>query len=91
NNVLLTGDATLSVLSPQALFGGVDILKVPHHGSKTALDEEILKLIAPQIAVISAGKNNSFGHPAPETISLLEKYGIKIRRTDLEGEIILVP
>ena len=91
NNILLTGDAALSVIGPQDGFGGVDIFKVPHHGSKTSLDETVLKLISPKIAVISAGKDNSFGHPAPETISLLEKYGTKIRRTDLEGEIILTP
>lgn len=91
NNILLMGDATLSVLSPQNLSGGVDILKVPHHGSKTALDEAVLAQIAPKIAIISVGKDNSFGHPAPETISLLEKYGVKIRRTDLEGEIVLSP
>lgn len=91
NTILLMGDAALSVLDPQDGFGGVDIFKVPHHGSKTALDEAILAQIAPKIAVISVGRDNPFGHPAPETISLLEKYGIKIRRTDLEGEIFLTP
>lgn len=91
NTILLTGDAALSVIGPQDGFGGVDIFKVPHHGSKTSLDEAVLKLISPEIAVISVGRDNSFGHPAPETISLLEKYGIKIRRTDLDGEIVLTP
>jgi competence protein ComEC len=91
NNYLLTGDADASV-QPLILAGspdlsGITVLKVPHHGGRDSLLPEFLQIVNPARAVISVGKNNSFGHPAPETISLLEKQGVKIQRTDLEGEI----
>jgi competence protein ComEC len=89
--ILLTGDSSLSNLNFLNDLSNLEILKVPHHGSRDSLDEDILKILNPKTAVVSAGKGNSFGHPAPETISLLEKYGIKTRRTDLEGEIIIAP
>ena len=64
-----------------------DILKVGHHGSNTSTCEEWLKYLNPKEAIISCGKNNKFGHPNKEVVSLLNKYKIKIRRTDLEGTI----
>lgn len=64
-----------------------DILKIPHHGSKNGTSEELLKMANPKEAVISVGKDNKFGHPHAETIQLLESAGIKIRRTDEEGDI----
>jgi len=44
----------------------------------------------PQIAVISLGKNNSYGHPHQEVLDILNKYGIKILRTDLDGDIKII-
>jgi competence protein ComEC len=64
-----------------------DILKVSHHGSKYATSEEFLKAVSPQEAVISVGKNNSYGHPAPEITQKLLKRGVKIYRTDEMGDI----
>lgn len=64
-----------------------DILKVPHHGSKTSSSELFLKKVQPQIAVISVGRNNPYGHPYEAILQRLEKHDIGIRRTDKEGDI----
>ena len=64
-----------------------DILKVGHHGSNTSSSEEWIKYTSPEVAIISCGKNNRFGHPNKEVVTLLNKYQIKMRRTDLEGTI----
>ena len=65
-----------------------DILRVGHHGSNTSTCEEWIKYVTPEEAVISVGKNNRFGHPNKEVINVLNKYKIKIRRTDIEGTIV---
>lgn len=65
------------------------VLKVSHHGSKYSTGEAFLNLTNPQIAIISAKKNNSYGHPHQETIERLENRNIKIYRTDKLGTIIL--
>jgi competence protein ComEC len=64
-----------------------DVLKVGHHGSRTASSESIITLIRPQYAVISAGINNKFKHPHPETINILQKEKARILRTDLSGTV----
>lgn len=64
-----------------------DVLKVGHHGSNTSTTEAFLHMLRPTYAVISAGKNNRYGHPNSEVISLLEAEGVVIYRTDLEGAI----
>ncbi|MBP5574193.1 MAG: MBL fold metallo-hydrolase, partial [Bacilli bacterium] len=64
-----------------------DILRVGHHGSNTSTCEEWIKFVTPEEAVISVGKGNKFGHPNKEVIAVLNKYKIKIRRTDIEGTI----
>ena len=64
-----------------------DILKAGHHGSDTSTCAEWLDAITPETAIISCGKNNSYGHPKPSVVRLLEDRGIKIRRTDVEGTI----
>ncbi len=64
-----------------------DYLKVGHHGSNTSTSEEFIKKVRPQEAIISCGYNNRYKHPHEETINILKKYDIKIRRTDLEGTI----
>ena len=65
-----------------------DVLKVPHHGSRSIVPE-LLKLVKPEAAVISVGEHNSFGHPAPSTVELLEEVGAGIYRTDLDGAVIV--
>ncbi|MCX6806599.1 MAG: MBL fold metallo-hydrolase [Candidatus Berkelbacteria bacterium] len=64
-------------------------LKVPHHGSKDALDQKFLDSVAPKMAIISVGKN-SFGHPTQETIQKLKNKGVEIKRTDQDGTIKVV-
>ena len=65
-----------------------DVLKVAHHGSKYSTSNEFLKIVNPEIAVISVGKN-SYGHPTPEALQRLENFGIHILRTDESGDIII--
>ena len=65
-----------------------DILRVGHHGSNTSTSEDWIKFTSPEVAIISVGKNNKFGHPNKEVINVLNKYKIKIRRTDIEGTIV---
>jgi len=87
---LFTGDIYQSVekqLLKKRLDLTADILKVAHHGSKTSTCEEFLSKVNPEIAVISVGKENRYGHPHLKTLVLLRKYGIKILRTDIEGDI----
>jgi len=88
---LLTGDAGFK--SEEEILGKgydlkADLLKVGHHGSKYSTSAEFLQAVRPKIAVISVGKNNQYGHPAPETIQKLRQAGIKIYRTDESGTII---
>jgi len=67
-----------------------DVLKIGHHGSKTSTAPEFIEKVLPEIAVIQCGKDNSYGHPHPETLETLEKYGINILRTDLNGDIKII-
>lgn len=86
---ILMGDADRTVQKDIVLYNNLmplDILKYPHHGSKTGMDKTFLELIKPKEAVISVGKN-SYGHPTTEALDLLKSERVKIRRTDLEGEI----
>ncbi len=65
-----------------------DVLKVGHHGSRTSTSEEFLEAVFPEVAVIMAGEGNRFGHPHRETLEKLEEHGVKIKRTDLHGDIV---
>lgn len=90
-DTLLTGDAPLRYASEgQASSSNIDVLKISHHGSKTGTDEESLRKFTPALAVISVGKNNRYGHPSKETLGLLGELGIKILRTDEDGEVEVV-
>ena len=87
---LFTGDAErdeLRALIDAGLVGAVDVYKVGHHGSKNALDDEVAAVLSPRIALVSAGANNRYGHPAPETLERLEAVGATVRRTDEEGDV----
>ncbi len=65
-----------------------DIVKVAHHGSHTSSSEEFVKTAKPKYAVISVGKHNSFGHPAPSIVKRWIRSGASILRTDKEGAIL---
>ncbi|CUP22213.1 beta-lactamase domain-containing protein [Clostridium baratii] len=66
-----------------------DVLKLGHHGSTTSTTEKFLKKVNPSIGVISCAPNNDYGHPHKETLKKLEKYKVKVYRTDKDGTITL--
>ncbi|MBL7142157.1 MAG: MBL fold metallo-hydrolase [Candidatus Pacebacteria bacterium] len=93
NSFLFTGDAFQSVekqLVGKGIFIESDILKVGHHGSKTSSSREFIEEVSPEVAVISVGKDNKYGHPNQETLDTLTKYGIRIFRTDEQGDIKII-
>ena len=67
-----------------------DVLKTAHHGSGNSTTEEFLKTAAPQYAFISAGKNNSYGHPHKETLERLKDAGAIVYSTQEEGAVTIV-
>jgi competence protein ComEC len=93
NSFLFTGDISdksekeLMIKSDVAI--NADVLKVAHHGSKYSTSEKFLEFVSPEFAVICVGKN-SYGHPTPEVLQRLEKFGIKVLRTDTNGNVKFV-
>jgi competence protein ComEC len=89
---LLTGDAEREseneMLLSSAVSPKADVLKVGHHGSNSSTSAAFLKAVAPKYAVICVGKDNKYGHPSQTTINRLKRAGVKIYRTDLNGNII---
>ena len=65
------------------------VLKVPHHGSLTSSTEPFITRLHPTVAVISAGRGNAFGHPAPAVVSRYESHGASIYRTDQDGAVTI--
>lgn len=63
------------------------LLKIGHHGSRTSTTPEFLSAVSPQIALISDGKNNHFGHPRPEVLERLQEHHTQTYRTDLHGAV----
>jgi beta-lactamase superfamily II metal-dependent hydrolase len=91
-DALLTGDIGPKIISEIIRTGKVrevEYIKIPHHGSKNGLTKELLDMVSPEIAVISVGKN-SFGHPHREVLNLLGEYGIRIKRTDEDGDVEVI-
>ncbi len=64
-----------------------DVLKVGHHGSRNSTMPEFLEKVHPQVALISAGTENPYGHPSPEVLERLGEAGVRILRTDKNGAI----
>ncbi len=91
NSFLFTGDIE-SGAEREILEGGenieVDVLKIAHHGSKYSTSEEFLDAVSPKTAVISVGAKNSYGHPTEAVLTALNSRGIKIFRTDENGDIV---
>ena len=89
-DMLVTGDAPaeaeLSLIAAQSL-PDTELLIVGHHGSLTSSDESFLQSIRAEEAVISVGRNNSYGHPAWETLERLRAAGMRVHRTDLNGTV----
>jgi competence protein ComEC len=80
------GQATLAAMLPGL---HVDVLKVPHHGSRYQ-DVAFLQSLGARFAVISVGADNDYGHPAPETVSALASTDARVLRTDRDGSIAVV-
>ncbi len=94
SDVLFTGDAEApleSYLMSKDIDGlDVDVLKVGHHGSKNSSQTDFLTRVSPEHAVISVGKKNKYGHPAPRVLKRLERSGATMWRTDLSGDILFI-
>jgi competence protein ComEC len=90
--LLLTGDvepegqAVLARLLPGL---HVDVLKVPHHGSRYQ-DLDFLRSLDARVALVSVGADNDYGHPSPATLRPLERSGARVLRTDLDGDLAVV-
>lgn len=65
------------------------VLKVPHHGSATSSGEMLLEHLQPTLAIVSAGRGNAFGHPAPSVVSRYDRRGIGLYRTDQDGAVTI--
>jgi competence protein ComEC len=93
-SIMLTGDATAEtekIILEE--FSSVDIhstvLKVGHHGSRTSSSPSFVRAVNPTFAVISDGKDNTYGHPHIQTLDTLTQFGAKIFRTDTRGTILM--
>ncbi len=90
DSFLFTGDLPSEqemALISEKLALNSRVLKVAHHGSKYSTSDEFLGEVSPEEAIISVGKDNMYGHPAPEVLDRLRRHGVKILRTDEMGDI----
>lgn len=91
-DILITGDRNAfgeRMLLRKGIVGDVDVLVAGHHGSGNSTCEELLDAVRPQVVCISVGENNSYGHPAVQTLARLEQYGCTVFRTDENGTILI--
>lgn len=85
---LLTGDAYVDVERDLIdEVGDIDLLKVGHHGSDTSTDSIFLAAARPEIALISVGRRNRYGHPSPAVVGRLVRAGATVYRTDQDGAV----
>jgi beta-lactamase superfamily II metal-dependent hydrolase len=91
DSFLLTGDAPTSVEQHLITLDGnkleSDVLKVGHHGSRSSTGAEFLKAVKPQVAAISVGAKNRYGHPTQEVLDRLAAAKAETYRTDQQGRI----
>lgn len=91
-SVLLTGDAPFEtedrLLAIASSSLSADILKVGHHGSKSSTGDKFLQAVHPQMALVSVGAKNTYGHPAPAVLDRLAGAAVPFMRTDEDGTII---
>lgn len=88
---LLTGDAYVEAeRAVMDRVGDIEVLKVGHHGSDTSTDEGFVRAVRPELALISVGRGNRYGHPSPRVVDRLAAAGARVLRTDLAGSIRVV-
>jgi competence protein ComEC len=90
---LFTGDAEeeeeMNMMQASNVNLAADVLKVGHHGSRWSSSERFLKAVHPSAAIISMGRNNSFGHPHSEVLERCMRRGIRVLRTDEQGAVTI--
>jgi len=89
-SLVLTGDAGRAVEAGlAAAIGGaaLRVVKVPHHGSRSASSASFVEALGPAVAVVSAGAGNPFGHPAPDVLARYHAAGARVFRTDRDGAV----
>ena len=93
NSFLLTGDSPKAIEEYLILLDrenlDIDVLKLGHHGSKTSTSDYFVGITSPEIAVISVGGDNRYGHPHQEVLDILNDFEVEIFRTDKQGTIII--
>lgn len=90
---ILTGDAETEAEGAMLDAHGdlaCDVLKAGHHGSRNATGDDWLGRLQPRLAVISCGRHNRFGHPAPSTLARLDAHAVQTFRTDEQGAVAFV-
>lgn len=90
NSFLLTGDAETGEMKTVKADLNAQVLKAGHHGSKNSTTKSLLKKINPEITIISCGKNNEYGHPDKEVLTLLKNIKSSVYRTDKDKTIVIV-
>lgn len=93
-NILLSGDADFDIV--EGVLGSIkkdnvsiEIFKLPHHGSKTGIGPDTFSLIKPNLSIISAGRDNRYGHPHRQVIDEMKEYGVNYLETK-NGDIKIV-
>ncbi|MCH7856307.1 MAG: hypothetical protein IIB37_06105 [Gemmatimonadetes bacterium] len=88
---LLTGDAPVEVEEAilDDLPTDLEVLKVGHHGSNTSTSPLLLAKTSPELAVISVGARNRYGHPHTDVVNRIIESGARVLRTDLSGNIVI--
>ena len=90
HSLLLTGDAHADIVRKaceEAGVGHVDVLKAPHHGSETGIDDKLLSTLTPNVTIMSYGLDNSYGHPDGVVLDALAAAGVTTYGTAANGEI----
>jgi beta-lactamase superfamily II metal-dependent hydrolase len=94
HDILLEGDTQEAAEADMSRLPGEElaseILKVGHHGSDTSSTPQFVEQVRPQVAIISVGEGNKFGHPSMKAMQTLQEAGATIYRTDLNGTVEII-
>ncbi len=89
-SVLLTGDIGVDeerTMINEELLSDIDVLQVPHHGGNTSTSQALLEVTKPEVAIISVGQNNDYGHPHMDVLERIVSFGATVWRTDVHGDV----